>query len=105
MQAASTHLPDANALTSHSQFAGMNQGMSTAVGGGGGGYSYGGRGDGGQPINYADWLPKTPSAVRALAGGNMRPMQIQSKEVNIWTRISDHIKSRCALGLLRDCFP
>lgn len=105
MQTASTHLPDANRLTSHSQFAGTNQGISTAVGGSAGGYNYGGRGDSGQPMNYADWLPKTPSAARALAGGNMRPMQIQSKEVNIWTRISDHIKSRCALGLLRDCVP
>jgi hypothetical protein len=61
------------------------------------------------PQEMADlsrFLPKLNSNVlRGLAGGNAQVVQINSKDVNIWNRISDRIKSRCSQGLLRDCIP
>lgn len=86
----------------------MNSAMQMQTGGNGG-YSYGqGTGEFEQ-LRLADYLPggaKYNGAGRAtagLAGGT--GMQIQSKSVNIWNRISDVVRGRCAQGLLRDCGP
>lgn len=93
---------------SHSGYSQVAAGMNMQAGGSGGGYTYGGGGGGndmGEGFRLADFLPggrKDPS--RHVAAINP-PMQIQSKSVNIWNRISDHIQRRCAQGLLRDCGP
>jgi hypothetical protein len=89
-----------------SSLAAQNAAMSMAAGGTGGWGSYG-KGD--EPtLNLADWLPGgSKRTLASLAAGKMAgPMpQILSKEVNIWSRVSEHFKSRCAQGLLRDCYP
>lgn len=97
--------------------ASTNASMSMQTGGGSGGYNYGG-GAGGdfERIPLADFLPggakyagpgegTTASLARGLAGVSGPGMQIQSKSVNIWLRISEQIQSRCAQGRLRDCGP
>lgn len=86
--------------------------MKMTNGEGGGGYNYGGRNPSGvdNGFNLSEFLPggaKDPFKGRAIAGqmngtGNF---QIQSKDVNLFSRISERIKSRCAQGLLRDCIP
>jgi hypothetical protein len=78
----------------------------------GGGYTYGGRNGSGNESNFdlSSFLPggkHDPFKGRNVAGkisgtGNF---QIQSKDVNLFSRISERIKSRCAQGLLRDCIP
>ena len=71
---------------------------------GGSGYNYGGmQADG---LDLREFLPggsKDPT--RKVAGGSATNFQIQSRDVNIWARISERIKSRCSQGLLRDCIP
>ena len=75
-----------------------------------GGYNYGGGVGSDSGLNLGDFLPggKQDPSKRALAGqtatGNSN-FQIQAKDVNIWNRISERIKSRCSQGLLRDCIP
>jgi hypothetical protein len=87
-------------------------GMNMKNGESGGGYTYGGRGteSGDSNFDLSSFLPggkHDPFKGRSLAGtasgtGNF---QIQSKDVNLFSRISERIKSRCAQGLLRDCIP
>lgn len=86
--------------------------MKMTNGEGGGGYSYGGRGlaSSGDGFNLSEFLPggaKDPFKGRGLAGSTTGTgnFQIQSKDVNLFSRISERIKSRCAQGLLRDCIP
>jgi len=89
-----------------------NEHLSLAAGGvnvGYGGYTKGGDEE---QLKLADFLPngaRAPAAVKNAFGiggyGSGKTEQIQSSRVNIWNRISDHFKSRCAQGLLRDCFP
>lgn len=89
----------------------MNASMNLKNGEGGGGYSYGnGRNGAGEGnLDLSQFLPggkQDPN--RKLAGfaaGGPSNIQIQSKEVNIWSRISERIKARCNQGLLRDCIP
>lgn len=75
-----------------------------------GGYSYGSGVGADSGMNLGDFLPggRQDPSKRALAGqamtGNSH-FQIQAKDVNIWNRISERIKSRCSQGLLRDCIP
>lgn len=89
----------------------MNAQMNMKNGEAGGGYTYGqgnpyGHDDAG--LDLSQFLPggkQDPTrklAGMASGGGNF---QIQSKEVNIWSRISERIKARCSQGLLRDCIP
>lgn len=89
--------------------AAMNQGMQMQTGGNGG-YNYGnGGGSEFENLRLADYLPggaKDPGATRGLAGlAASNSMQIQGKGVNIWNRVSEIFRSRCAQGLLRDCGP
>lgn len=86
--------------------------MKMTNGEGGGGYNYGGRNPSGvdNGFNLSEFLPggaKDPFKGRAIAGSmsGTNNFQIQSKEVNLFSRISERIKSRCAQGLLRDCIP
>lgn len=87
--------------------------MNTDTNGGGGGYSLpaNGMNNGMSQIDLAEFLPGSTkygdmAAARGLAGLNSAaPMGIQSKSVNIWNRISEQFRSRCAQGLLRDCGP
>jgi hypothetical protein len=69
--------------------------------------TYGGGPDNGGGMRLSDFLPggmRDPS--RAVASlGAARNAEIQDKSVNIWNRISSHMQSRCAQGLLRDCNP
>jgi len=92
--------------TSHSAYAQARAGMdmSTNGGGGFGGYTAPAM----EHLNLAEFLPggKNDPVKRGLAGASEpRVVQIQSREVNIWSRISDHIRMRCTQGLLRDCVP
>lgn len=93
-------------LSGGSSLSAQAQAMNTSTGGSGGwsGYEKGGSGAE-APVDWSQWLPGGKNAARQLAGGNARIVQIQSKEVNIWSRISDHIRARCNQGLLRDCIP
>jgi hypothetical protein len=86
-------------------------GMNLKNGEGGGGYTYGGRNPSSDSnFDLSSFLPggkHDPFKGRNVAGtasgtGNF---QIQSKDVNLFSRISERIKSRCAQGLLRDCIP
>lgn len=81
-------------------------GMNTATGSGGG-YSAGVKVDELKGFRLADYLPGgLATEARGLASASIAQVaNIQSKDVNIWTRISSHIKSRCNQGLLRDCIP
>ncbi len=84
-------------------------GMNMKSGESGGGYSYGG----GYAHNSEDNLDLSAflpggkqDPTRKLAGASSTGnFQIQSKDVNLFSRISERIKSRCAQGLLRDCIP
>jgi hypothetical protein len=85
--------------------------MNLKNGEGGGGYTYGGRNPSSDSnFDLSSFLPggkHDPFKGRNVAGaasgtGNF---QIQSKDVNLFSRISERIKSRCAQGLLRDCIP
>jgi hypothetical protein len=86
-------------------FAQTNAAMTMTPGGSGGfsGYGHGDSYD--ANVDLAQFLPKDPA--RVLAGGQMRAAapQINTSSVNIWNRISEHIKARCTQGLLRDCVP
>lgn len=77
-------------------FSGYGSGSSTTSGNG---YKVG--------MDLKQFLPggaKDPS--RRIAGsGSAREIEIQSAGVNIWERISDRFRNRCAQGLLRDCVP
>jgi hypothetical protein len=81
-------------------------GMNLQSGGASGGYNYASN-DSGGGMRLGDFLPggmRDPS--RAMASlGAARNAEIQDKSVNIWNRISSHMQSRCAQGLLRDCNP
>jgi hypothetical protein len=81
-------------------------GMNMQSGDSSGGYTYGaGSDNGGEGLHLADFLPggkKDPS--RNVAGVG-QPSQIQPKSANLWNRISEQLRSRCARGLLRDCGP
>jgi hypothetical protein len=96
--------------SSPSGYSQMAAGMTMAPGGGGGGFSSYGSGDPGiQPLNLAEFLPggrhdPTRKLAGALATG-LPQNGIQGKNVNIFNRISEHIRRRCAQGLLRDCGP
>lgn len=76
-----------------------------------GGYSYNNGSLHEDTMNLADFLPggkndPTKRNVAGIGAGTATTnFQIQSKDVNIWNRISDRIKSRCSQGLLRDCIP
>jgi len=86
-------------------FAQTNAAMTLAPGSAGGYGGYG-RADDSQPnLDLAQYLPKEGG--RRLAGSDPQASsaQINSSGVNIWNRISDHFKSRCNQGLLRDCVP
>jgi hypothetical protein len=80
--------------------------MNLQSGGASGGYNYASN-DSGGGMRLGDFLPggmRDPS--RAMASlGAARNAEIQDKSVNIWNRISSHMQSRCAQGLLRDCNP
>ena len=77
---------------------------------GGGGFSgYGGGNGSGieRGMDLRQFLPggaKDPA--RKLAGtASPQNMQIQSATTNIWNRVTERIRTRCAQGLLRDCIP
>jgi hypothetical protein len=87
----------------------MNASMDMKTGGSGG-YNYGAREPASeyQGLDLSQFLPggkqdPTRRLAGARAGGTS--IEIQSKDVNIWNRISDRIRSRCNQGLLRDCVP
>ncbi len=86
----------------------MNAAMKLQNGdGGGGGYNPSSNNNPYDDMNLSDYLPggKNYAGDRKLAGGNATNFQIQSKEVNIFNRISERIRARCSQGLLRDCIP
>jgi hypothetical protein len=91
-------------------FGQTNEKMNMKSGEGGGGYNYNG-GLHEESMNLADFLPggKNDPTKRNVAGigpgTTTTNFQIQAKDVNIWNRISERIKSRCSQGLLRDCIP
>ncbi len=87
---------------------------------GGGGYSqqaalnpgegFSGYGGGREPasesgLDWSQFLPGHSKDPRKLAGLAHAESGINSKDVNIWTMISEHIRARCSQGLLRDCIP
>lgn len=108
---ASTKTDILNGERSGGGYAQMAAGMGMKNGEGGGGYTYGGGGYGhgaDDNIDLSQFLPggkRDPTAPRNVAGVAGANYQIQSKEVNIWNRISDRIRTRCSQGLLRDCIP
>ena len=86
----------------------MNAGMSTAAGAGSGGYNYGKGGGAGAGADAAvDWRQFLPGGAkdptRKLAGATPARVEIQSVGTNIFNRVSERIRARCAQGLLRDC--
>lgn len=91
-------------------YSALAESMNMQSGGGGGGYTYGPNGDSGSGYENMDlkqYLPggkQDPNRRLAGIGGNSRN-EIMSREVNIWNRISDRIRTRCLQGLLRDCVP
>lgn len=105
-------VPDISRFASRpSQYAAQAQAM-TATTAGGGGWSGYGKGDDNNPgyqgFPLADFLPgakRGPAMAKLVGGigGGAPGVQIQSRDVNIWARISDHIHARCIAGLLRDC--
>lgn len=88
----------------------MAANMNMKNGESGGGYTYG-QGQFSQEeegLDLSQFLPGgKQDPFRKLAGASSNPasFQIQSKDVNIWARISARIKARCSQGLLRDCIP
>ncbi len=76
-------------------FSGYGSGSNTAASG----YRVG--------MDLKQFLPGgTKDPARKLAGqGFAERADIQSAGVNIWERISDRFRNRCAQGLLRDCVP
>lgn len=75
-----------------------------------GGYNYGGGGAGSgyENLNLGDYLPggkNDPRRGLAAAGAARIGNGINSKDVNIFNRISERLKARCSAGLLRDCVP
>lgn len=92
----------------------MAAGMNMKNGESGGGYTYGqgsnyGAGGDEAGLDLSQFLPggkQDPTRKLAgIAGGGPGNFQIQSKDVNIFMRISERIKARCSQGLLRDCIP
>ncbi|MBX3021824.1 MAG: hypothetical protein KF799_09130 [Bdellovibrionales bacterium] len=87
--------------------AAMNANMRPEVqGGGGGGWSQNQGGSEFENLRLGDYLPGGAKyqGGRNVAGvGGATGMQIQSKSVNIWNKVSDIIRGRCAQGRLRDC--
>jgi hypothetical protein len=89
----------------------MNANMNMKNGESGGGYTYGqgGYGNTDAGLDLSQFLPggkQDPTRkVAGIAAGGPGNFQIQSKNVNIWSRISERIKARCSQGLLRDCIP
>ena len=87
----------------------MAANMNMKNGESGGGYSYGqgGYGQDEPGLDLSQFLPGgRQDPTRKIAGiAESANFQIQSKEVNIWSRISERIKARCSQGLLRDCIP
>jgi hypothetical protein len=87
----------------------MAANMNMKNGESGGGYSYGQGGYGQEEpgLDLSQFLPGgKQDPTRKIAGiAESVNFQIQSKDVNIWSRISERIKARCSQGLLRDCIP
>ncbi len=89
-----------------------NASMNMQTGGGGGGYSYGGGRDSGgsgyEGLDLRQFLPggkRDPTRkVAGLEVGGPR-VEIQSKDSNIWNRITRIFRTRCNEGRLRDCVP
>lgn len=89
-----------------------NVGGDMASGGSGGFSGYGGgrdpASDKEEPIKLADFLPggKKGPSLENLVGGHVEAGNtIQSKETNLWNRISRVFARHCGQGLLRDCIP
>lgn len=85
--------------------AALNSGMQLQSGSGGGFGGYG-KGAAGQQMDLSQFLPggaKDPT--RRIAGQNAESVQINSREVNIWNRISERFRARCVAGRLKDCVP
>lgn len=95
--------------------ASMAQNMQLQTGGGGGGFNYGNSGSGFERLKLAEFLPGGSKYAGASGLGrglaalsnplNPTNLKIHSKKVNIWARITDCFRSKCAQGLLRDCGP
>ncbi len=89
----------------YSQSPGMNGAVNTE----GGGFSGYGRGaEAGSKMDLSQFLPggaKDPARAMAGLAKPTLSRQVNNAGVNIWNRISDHIRTRCSQGLLRDCVP
>ena len=85
--------------------AAMNAGMSTATGGASGGFTYGkGTKPEAEQVDWRQFLPggaKDPT--RKPAGATPARVEIQPSTTNIFQRVSERLRARCAAGLLRDC--
>lgn len=79
-------------------------GMDTKSGGGGG---FSGYGSGQNQIDLKQFLPGGAKYAGARSPAGLAPAsaQINSPQVNVWNRISERIRARCAEGRLRDCVP
>jgi hypothetical protein len=74
----------------------------------GGGWTGGHSGGLEDGLNLADYLPngRLDPVKRGIAGSmDSSHQQIQPQSVDIWKRMSEHFRSRCNQGLLRDCGP
>lgn len=80
-------------------------GMDTKSGGGGGFSGYGNGPN--NAIDLKQFLPGGSKYAGARAPAGLAPAsaQINSPQVNVWNRISERIRARCAEGRLRDCVP
>ena len=80
-------------------------GMDTKSGGGGGFSGYGNGPN--NAIDLKQFLPGGAKYAGARAPAGLAPAsaQINSPQVNVWNRISERIRARCAEGRLRDCVP